>query len=121
MEPVVNASEAGPSAYATYRDASLTQLESYTCMAEATALSAVFCVHTGNSGSATQDQKLSEHAPPAAPLITPLQMDSPQSLSQAAEAPADWRPGPICLPFNSAQGRTAAARPRCTSQRDLAN
>ena len=40
MEPVVNASEAGPSAYATYRDAlaSLSQLERY--MAEANALSA---------------------------------------------------------------------------------
>ena len=37
-EPVVNASEAGPSAYATYREASLSQLERY--MAEATALSA---------------------------------------------------------------------------------
>jgi hypothetical protein len=37
MEPVVNASEAGPSAYATYRDAlaSLSQLERY--MAEANA------------------------------------------------------------------------------------
>jgi hypothetical protein len=39
MEPVLNASEAGPSAYATYREASLTQrLERY--MAEANALSA---------------------------------------------------------------------------------
>ena len=40
MEPVVNASEAGPSAYATYRDAlaSLSQLERY--MAEANVLSA---------------------------------------------------------------------------------
>ncbi len=37
-EPVVNASEAGPSAYASYREASLSQLERY--MAEATALSA---------------------------------------------------------------------------------
>jgi hypothetical protein len=37
-EPVVNASEAGPSAYATHRAASLLQLERY--VAEATALSA---------------------------------------------------------------------------------
>ena len=37
-------------------------------------------------GSPTQDHKPSEHAPPAAPLITPPQVDSPQSLSQAAEA-----------------------------------
>jgi hypothetical protein len=38
---------------------------------------------SGHSGSPTQP---SEHAPPAAPLITPPQVDSPQSLSQAAEA-----------------------------------
>ena len=37
-------------------------------------------------GSPTQDHKPSEHAPPAAPLTTPPQVDSPQPLSQAAGA-----------------------------------
>ena len=41
---------------------------------------------SGHSGSPTQDHKPSEHAPPAAPLTTPLQVDSPQPLSQAAGA-----------------------------------
>ena len=41
---------------------------------------------SGHSGSPTQDYKPSKHAPPTAPLITPPQVDSPQSLSQAAEA-----------------------------------
>jgi hypothetical protein len=41
---------------------------------------------SGHSGSPTQNHKPSEHAPPAAPLIMPPQVDSSQSLSQAAEA-----------------------------------
>ncbi len=53
-------------------------------------------------GSPTQDHKASEHAPPAAPLTTPPQVDSPQPLSQAAGAQTSWRPGPTRLHFNSA-------------------
>jgi hypothetical protein len=41
---------------------------------------------SGHPGSSTQDHKPSEYAPPAAPLLSPPQVDSPQSLSQAAEA-----------------------------------
>ena len=50
-DPVVNASEAGPSAYATYREASLSQLERY--MAEAAALSA----ERQTLGKSTADKK----------------------------------------------------------------
>jgi hypothetical protein len=41
---------------------------------------------SGHPGISTQDHKSSEHAPPDAPLLSPPQVDSPQSLSQAAEA-----------------------------------
>ena len=75
----------------------------------------------GNPGSTAQDHKHSEHAPPAAPLITPLQLDSPQSLSQAAEAPTGAPDRFACSspapPVHGAQqqlslGAHPSARPR---------
>jgi hypothetical protein len=61
----------------------------------------------------------SRPAPPAAPLITPLQLDSPQSLSQAAEAPtgapdrfACSSPAPPVAHSSSSASEHPSARPR---------
>ena len=55
---------------------------------------------TGNPGGAAQDHMHSRQAPPADLRITPFSPDSPQSLSQAAEAPTG-------APARSARSSTA--------------
>jgi hypothetical protein len=78
----------------------------------------------GNPGSAAQDHAQAQRARAARCAANNSAPVGQSAVTVSSRRDSDWRPGPIRLPFTRAPSGaacTAAARPRSTRRRDLAN